>query len=68
MPNHDRVVVYTAGWAAKYVPILGEMIARMLEGPIEEFDFGRYRIDRSHFAIDWEALPAAAATTKGSEG
>lgn len=53
--NSERIVVYTAGWAAKFIPILGEMIARMLEGPVEIFDFGRYQINRSNFAIDWNA-------------
>jgi hypothetical protein len=50
----DRIVVYTAGWAAKFIPILGEMINQMLEGPVTAFQFNGFSIDRSNFTIDWQ--------------
>ena len=53
--NNHRIVAYTAGWAAKFIPILGEMICRMFEGDVQQFEFGRFSIARSNFAIDWES-------------
>ena len=55
--NHEKIVTYTAGWGGKYIPILGEMVCRMLEAPCDTFDFGRYQIDRSEFAIPWQSTP-----------
>ncbi len=51
--NSRDIVVYTAGWAAKFIPILGEMIMQMLERDVETFRFGNYKIDRQHFRINW---------------
>lgn len=59
VPGSENIVVYTAGWAAKFIPILGDMICRLLEGEIESFDYSGFSIPRSHFAIDWQK-PAAA--------
>ncbi|PWK49861.1 FAD-dependent oxidoreductase [Pleionea mediterranea] len=53
-PNSRNIVVYTAGWAAKFIPILGDMINQMLDGPVESFDYGTYSIDRSNFTIEWQ--------------
>jgi glycine/D-amino acid oxidase-like deaminating enzyme len=53
IPNHRNIVVYTAGWAAKFIPILGEMILELLEKDRRYFEFGKYRIDRAHFKIRW---------------
>lgn len=54
VPNNRNIVTYTAGWAAKFIPILGEMICRMLERQTDTFEFGKYAIARSNFAIDWQ--------------
>lgn len=51
--NSKDIVIYTAGWAAKFIPILGDMILQMLESDLEAFRFGNYSIDRRNFAIDW---------------
>ena len=53
IPGNKDVVVYTAGWAAKFIPLLGEMILQLFEGDRECFEFGKYKIDRSNFKIDW---------------
>ena len=50
--KHGEIVVCTVGWSAKFIPILGEMICRMLESNVDVFNFGKYRIPRGHFAID----------------
>lgn len=59
VPNHEHIVVYTAGWAAKFIPILGDMICQMLTRKVTAFRFGGYEIPQSNFAIDW--LPRAQA-------
>ncbi|MDJ0630510.1 MAG: FAD-dependent oxidoreductase [Rhodobacter sp.] len=51
-PN-ENIVTYTAGWAGKYVPILGDMIVRMLLEPSTALQYGNYEIPLRHFAIDW---------------
>lgn len=54
IPNHQNIVVMTAGWAAKFVPIVGDMICDMFESEQPDFTYGNYQIARSNFAIDWE--------------
>lgn len=53
IPNNKQIVVYTAGWAAKFIPILGDMICRMLTGDVTDFNYGNYTIPRSNFGIGW---------------
>lgn len=50
---HSNIVTYTAGWAGKYIPILGDMIVRMLSAPETELTYGDYKIPLGKFAIDW---------------
>jgi len=51
--NNKNIVTYTAGWAAKLTPILGDMICQMLEADIDSFTYGPYTISRDNFAINW---------------
>lgn len=53
IPNHRDIVVMTAGWAAKFVPIVGDMICDMLDSDNTHFEYGKYRIPRGNFSIDW---------------
>jgi glycine/D-amino acid oxidase-like deaminating enzyme len=55
LTNYKNIVTYTAGWAAKYIPILGDMINQMLASEITDFDYGKYKIPRSNFSIDWQS-------------
>jgi glycine/D-amino acid oxidase-like deaminating enzyme len=57
VPNHKKIVVYTGGWAGKFVPILGDMIYQMLTSSITSFKYGDYTFPLSNFAIDWKTLP-----------
>lgn len=50
---HSNIVTYTAGWAGKYIPIMGDMIVRMLSAPQTELVYGDYRIPLDKFSIDW---------------
>jgi hypothetical protein len=57
--NNKQIVVYTGGWAAKFVPILGDMICQMLTDPnLSAFNYKPYSIPVKNFAIAWnEELP-----------
>ena len=66
-----NIVTYTAGWAAKFIPILGDMIVRMLLEPSAELTYGAYTIPLQNFAIGWApALEpgAAAILTRPTQG
>ena len=52
-PQNNRIVVYTAGWAAKFIPILGDTICQMLDEEITSVTYGDYTIDLDNFSIDW---------------
>ncbi|WP_281557153.1 FAD-dependent oxidoreductase [Thalassomonas sp. RHCl1] len=51
--NNKSIVTYTAGWAAKFIPILGDMICQMLETDTDSFTYGQYTISRDNFSINW---------------
>lgn len=55
--KHSNIVTYSAGWAGKYIPILGDMIVRMLENPAETLEYGNFSIPLKHFAIKWSTTP-----------
>ena len=52
-PQNNRIVVYTAGWAAKFIPILGDIICQMLDEEISAVSYGDYTINLNNFSIDW---------------
>lgn len=59
--NNKNIVTYTAGWAGKFIPIMGDMICQMLaDENLTEFTYPagetNYTIPRSHFAIKWQTL------------
>jgi sarcosine oxidase/L-pipecolate oxidase len=55
--NNKNIVIYTAGWAGKFIPILGDMICQMIvDENLTEFNYGNYIIARSNFAIKWQNL------------
>ena len=57
VPNNKNIITYTAGWAGKFIPILGDMICQMVEDEnLTEFNYGQYTIERSNFAIKWETI------------
>lgn len=55
-PNNKNIVVYTAGWAGKFIPILGDMICNMLTEDITTFDYRGYQIPLDNFKISWTKL------------
>jgi glycine/D-amino acid oxidase-like deaminating enzyme len=64
VPNADRIVTYTAGWAAKYAPILGEMILQLLEADrdtFSDFSFCGQSIKRTEFSITWKGAKQSSS-------
>ncbi|MEX2586998.1 MAG: FAD-dependent oxidoreductase [Actinomycetota bacterium] len=53
IPNNKRIVVYTAGWAAKLIPILGDMICEMLTSDVTDFTYNNFSVPQSNFSIGW---------------
>ena len=51
--GYQNIVVYTVGWAAKFIPLIGEMILQMFEEDSPYFVFPNYKVKRSHFKINW---------------
>lgn len=49
----SNIVTYSAGWAGKYIPIVGDMIVRMLTDKTDTIEYGRYCIPLKNFSIDW---------------
>lgn len=52
--NNKNIVVYSAGWAGKFIPILGDMINQMLYEDITEFNYRGYQIALKNFSINWK--------------
>ena len=48
--NNKNIVVYTAGWAGKFIPTLGDLISKMLLNTLSKED--EYFV--SKFNIDWQ--------------
>ncbi|HKK76664.1 MAG TPA: FAD-dependent oxidoreductase [Saprospiraceae bacterium] len=47
--NHENIIVYTGGWAAKFIPLLGQILAELaLEG--------KTKYDISNFKINWPMI------------
>jgi glycine/D-amino acid oxidase-like deaminating enzyme len=44
--NHENIFVYTAGWAAKFIPLLGKIMAELALT-------GETQYDISNFKIEW---------------
>lgn len=43
----DSVVIFTAGWAMKFVPLLGRVLKELLvDGAAPQFDVDHFKIDR----------------------
>ncbi len=49
VPNHENIVVYSAGWAGKFIPTIGDLVAKMITNTVTEKD--QYFLDQ--LTIDW---------------
>ena len=67
VPNNKDIVLYTSGWAGKFIPTLGEWIAHMLEGkpydalnqydttpPVQATDPNLEQRLTAQFKVDWD--------------
>ncbi len=56
LTNHKNIVVYTAGWSAKFIPILGDTIIKMITTGESQFNYGKYQFDQTRFSINWQQV------------
>ncbi|WP_281987677.1 FAD-dependent oxidoreductase [Aquimarina aggregata] len=42
--NHKNIIVYTGGWAAKFIPLLGKILADLAVTGTTEFDISPFKI------------------------
>ena len=55
VPNSRNIITCTAGWAGKFIPIMGDMICQMVtDENLTEFNYGEYTISLDNFAISWQ--------------
>lgn len=47
--NHQNIIVYTGGWAAKFIPLLGKILSDLAVKGNTDFDI-------SHFKIEWPVV------------
>jgi sarcosine oxidase/sarcosine oxidase/L-pipecolate oxidase len=52
VPNHQNIVVYATGWAGKFIPLLGGILADLaLDGKIS-FDISQFRTGDTYFTMN----------------
>jgi glycine/D-amino acid oxidase-like deaminating enzyme len=45
VPNHENILVYTAGWGAKFIPLLGKILSQLATEGKTEYDISNFTID-----------------------
>ena len=48
--NHQNIVIYTAGWAAKFIPTLGDLISKMMLETLTDED----KWFLQYMSVDWD--------------
>ncbi|MEQ9426034.1 MAG: FAD-dependent oxidoreductase [Cyclobacteriaceae bacterium] len=46
--NHQNIVVYTAGWAAKFVPLIGKILSDLVLYNSTPYDISNFKINYNH--------------------
>jgi monomeric sarcosine oxidase len=49
VPNHQNIVVYATGWAAKFIPLLGEILAEMAIDGKTKYDITPFQLGHLYF-------------------
>jgi glycine/D-amino acid oxidase-like deaminating enzyme len=49
VPNHKNIVVYATGWAAKFTPYLGKIMADLALDGHTDFDISPFRLGNKYF-------------------
>ena len=45
VPNHQNIILYTGGWAAKFVPLLGKILRDLAIDGHTEYNISNFKID-----------------------
>ena len=50
VPNHKNIVVYATGWAAKFTPFLGKILADLAFDGTTDFDISPFQLGQIYFS------------------
>ncbi|CAG8766734.1 16105_t:CDS:2 [Gigaspora margarita] len=56
-PAHKNIIIFTAGWAFKFVPLLGKCLSQLAINGCTEYDISNYNIDREGVLKDDKDTP-----------
>jgi glycine/D-amino acid oxidase-like deaminating enzyme len=51
VPNHQNIVVYATGWAAKFTPFLGKVMADLALDGKTDFDISPFQLGQTYFKL-----------------
>jgi len=51
VPNHQNIVVYATGWAAKFTPFLGKIMADLAVDGKTDFDISPFQLGQTYFKL-----------------
>lgn len=49
VPNHEDIVVYATGWAAKFTPLLGKILSDMALDGKSDYDISNFQLGYKFF-------------------
>ena len=49
MPNHENIVLYATGWAAKFTPFLGKIMSDLVLDGHTDFDITPFQLGHKFF-------------------
>lgn len=52
VPNHQNIVVYATGWAGKFIPLLGSILADLALDGKTSFDISQFRTGNTYFTVN----------------
>jgi len=52
VPNHKNIVVYATGWAGKFIPLLGSILADLALDGKTSFDISQFRTGHTYFTMN----------------
>ncbi len=57
VPNHENIVIYATGWAAKFVPLLGKILSDLALDGSTPFDISHFKTGSTYFRTAARAEP-----------
>jgi monoamine oxidase len=58
IPNHENIIVYTGGWAAKFAPLIGKILSDLTLKGATSYDISNFKIDYNlnHSTLDKNSI------------